>query len=261
MEFDKRLWQTALPFITPIGTAHKAVLPLDFEPLGSLDDRLPPCWEGHYEGLNHLQVFEGDFGGRQRAFSVVVNDDMVSTGVWELTLDQKRDGGDPTVITEGGDLRIDSYAEFPSFTWASSVGEFELKELDGGEIWVDKVFGTVDVRVFWRPDSDPCWQPWFTTQLCVARTSCEDVNNPVCYPYPQDKFCEGYVFPITLPKPGTPCSAMNVRPANIGYQHQIKVEWTGWMRIRGLLLYSLKRPRASFEGLTCPGFNQSFPTA
>lgn len=247
IEFDNRLWETASPFLTPIGVAHKAVLPLDFDPLGSLDEQLPPCWEGHYEGLNHLQLFEGDFGGRQRAFSVVVNDDMSSIGVWELTLDQTTDGG-------AGAERVDWYAEFPAFTWSSSIGEFELKELDGLELWFDKIRGTVDVTVSWRPDADPCWNVWFKTSFCAAQTSCEDVNNPVCYPYPEMRFREGFVFPIAVPKPGTPCNSMNSRPANIGFQHQVKVEVTGWCRIRGLIVYALEKQRASFDYLTCPQF-------
>lgn len=248
MEFDNRLWQTAAPVLSPVGVYHSAVIPLDFDPLGSLDEKLPPCWEGHYEGLKHLQLFEGDFGGRQRAFTVVVNDDLTSIGIWEFTLDQTVDGG------VDNDERVQWYAEFPALTWGSSIGEFELKELDGLEIWFDKIRGTVDITVSWRPDADPCWNKWFTTSFCAARTSCEDVNNPVCYPYPEQGFREGFVFPIAVPKPGTPCNSMLSRPANIGFQHQVKIEVEGWCRIRGIIVYALEKQRGSFDYLTCPKF-------
>lgn len=255
IEFDNRLWETAAPILTPSGVVHRAILPLDFDPLGSLEEKIPPVWEGHYEGLPIYQLFEGDFGGRQRAFAVVQSKDGAFFEIWEFTRDQRRDNIQPT---GDQDQRVNWFVEFPAFTWSGSIGEFELKELDGGEIWFDKISGTVDLKVSYRPDADPCWHLWFATSFCAAATTCEDLVNPVCYPV-AGAYREGYKFPVGLPKPPATCNDMMHRPINIGYQHQVKVELTGWCRIRGLLLYALPRKQLAFETVPCPQFNAGFP--
>jgi hypothetical protein len=210
---------------------------LDFELISTLADRLPPAWEGMYSGLNILQLFEGDFGGVQRAFATVLNSTSGDIEVWELSQANKRDNGDN---------RIPVLFETPAYTFNA---DFEFKQLDGGEIWVDRISGEVDIKVEYRVDADPCWQPWFLTRFCAARSTCEDLVNPICYP--TEPYCEGYKFPITLPKPqpGT-CETMQARPTNRGYQFQVRITVTGFCRIRGLLLFGLPIERKPFEGLT-----------
>lgn len=244
IEFDNRALFGTLPKQTNSGVVTQGILPLNFDIVSSLEDRKPPVWEGMLEGVDVLQLFTGDFGGRQRAFAVIVDRVDASIDVWELT-DSSR--------TENGDNRVEWFAESPAFTWGTAGYEVELKKLHGGEIWVDKVFGTVDVTVYYRPDADPCWHLWHHDVLCAARNCAEDVNNPVCYPVGPN-FREGYQFPITLPEPPiTACSPSlkNRRPSNIGFQHQVKIVVKGWMRIRGILLYSEIKERALGDGLSC----------
>jgi hypothetical protein len=192
-----------------------------------------------YEGIDVLQLFEGDFGGRQRAFAAVHSRLDGSIQVWELTDFLKFDNGDN---------RVTWRAEFPAFTWNK---EFELKALDGGEIWIDRIAGTVEMTVEYRVDADACWQPWTTTQFCAARSTCEDPDDPVCG-YPAVAHCEGYKFPITLPKPDSgKCASMMKRPTTIGYQFQVRVILKGWCRIRGLLLFAIPVERTAYQGLGC----------
>jgi hypothetical protein len=237
IEFDNRLLQTVVPVLTVAGVAFQGIVSLDFFLVSTLADRLPPAWEGMYSGLNILQLFEGDFGGVQRAFATVLNSTSGDIEVWELSQDNKRDNGDN---------RIPLLFETPAYTFNA---DFEFKQLDGGEIWVDRISGEVDIRVEYRVDADPCWQPWFDTRFCAARSTCEDLVNPICYP--TKPYCEGYKFPITLPKPqpGT-CETMQARPTNRGYQFQVRITVTGFCRIRGLLLFGLPIERKPFEGLT-----------
>lgn len=238
IEFDNRLWQTALPTETVNGTAAQAIIPLDFDLISSLQEKLPPAWEGMYEGLDVLQMFSGDFGGRQRAFAVISSRVDDSIQVWEFT-DSDR--------FENGDNRLNWFIETPAYTWGK---EFELKTLDGGEIWFDKLFGTVEVTVEYRVDADPCWVFWHQAIVCAARSTCEDVHNPICYP--EQGFREGYKWPITLPKPPlNPCQEMNSRPTNIGYQFQVKITLKGWCRIRGILVHAIPFEEAPYGGLTC----------
>lgn len=242
--FDNRMLQTAHPMRTSVGTAFKGLAVLDFDLLSSLESatgagpKIPPAWEGWWQGVKILQLFEGDYGGLQRAFAVVLSDDDGSIQIWELTTLERNDQDDN---------RVEWFFETPAFTWGK---EFELKKLDGGEIWIDRLYGTVYLDVFYRPDSEACWQYWCRTEFCSARSSCEDLENPICYP--TQPYGEGYKFPVTLPTPPVAaCQYMNRRPMNIGYQFQMKMVLKGWCRIRGIMIHAVPMQKAPFEGVSC----------
>jgi hypothetical protein len=243
VEFDNRGLNGVLPKQLPQGVVTQGIIPLNFDSISSLEEREAPCFEGLWEGLDTLQHFTGDFGGLPRAFSVAVNRQDQTIDVWELS---------DSLDFENGDNRIEWYAEFPAYTWSTAGWELELKELMGGELWIDRVQGTVDIKVEYRPDADPCWHLWFATQFCAARNCAEDINTPVCYPV-SPNYRKGYSFPITLPKPTHPkCRPQKAsRPADIGMMFQPKVSIKGACRIRGLLLKGAVRERGTWEGLKC----------
>lgn len=244
IQFDNRVWQGVLPKQIATGQViHQAVLLLDFDTVSTLQEHEPPAWDGMYEGLQILQMYTGDFGGLERAFAAAVSELDGTIQVWEFTLASR---------TQNGDNRVTWFAEFPAFTWGK---EFELKQLHGGEIWFDKVFGTVELEVWYRPDADPCWKPWLITQFCSVRNCAEDVTNPVCYPNAGPEYREGYRWPITLPEPPNPgCASGSTRLSNIGYQFQVKIVIKGWMRIRGLLLFAEPKEKGAYETLECSPF-------
>lgn len=241
--FDNRMLQTALPEETPVGTAFNGLAVLDFDLVNSLQmaasgQTSPPAWEGWWQGVKILQLFEGDYGGLQRAFAVVLSQQDGSIQVWELTTLERNDEDD---------RRVEWFIETPAWTWNR---EFELKKLDGAEIWIDRVFGTVYLDVYYRPDAEACWQFWHRTEFCSARSTCEDVINPVCYP--QQPYGECYKFPVVLPTPPLPdCGNCQKRPMNIGYQFQLKVVVKGWCRIRGIMVFAIPVQKAPFEGMSC----------
>jgi len=241
--FDNRMLQTSLPETTEVGPAFGGLAVLDFDLVSSLEDtttntsRQPPAWEGWWQGLKFLQLWEGDYGGLQRAFAAVLAKDG-GIEIWELTTLQRNDEDD---------RRVEWFFETPAWTWGK---EFELKRLDGGEIWIDRVFGTVYLDVEYRPDAETCWQPWYRTEFCSARSTCEDVVNPVCYP--EQPYGEGHKFPITLPTPPYPaCNTMNARRMDYGYQFQLKISLKGWCRIRGIMVHAIPVQKAPFEGMSC----------
>lgn len=241
--FDNRMLQTAIPEQTEVGVVFNQLAVLDFDLVSSLEDtatnvqRQPPAWEGCWQGLKFLELFEGDYGGLQRSFAVIQARDG-GIEVWELTTSQRNDQDDN---------RVEWFVETPAWTWGR---EFELKRLDGGEIWIDRVYGTVYMDVYYRPDAEACWQFWHRTEFCSARTSCEDLVNPVCYP--TQPYGEGHKFPVTLPTPPTAqCNTMNFRPMNIGYQFQMKIVLKGWCRIRGIMIHAIPVQKAPFQGMSC----------
>jgi hypothetical protein len=245
-EFGGRLYQTQLPIVTPCGIAHQALAVLDLDPITTLQDQKPPAWDGSSEGLDILQGFSGNFGGLERAFAIVRSRVDGSIQVWEFTSSNR---------FENGDNRVGWYFESPSFDFSEyprsqGGGPFELKEIDGLDLWLDRVYGTVDVTVQFRPDEDACWYDWAKTTICAARTSCEDINNPVCYPL--ETKGEQYRVPLGFPKPSsTVCSLGNNRPVTWGYKFQLRISIRGWCRVRGYHLYCLPKDAAPFYAQVC----------
>lgn len=242
IQFNNRLLELVLPQASSDGVniIHKAILPLDFDTVTSLNEQAPvPAWEGAWDALDFLEIYQGDFGGLPRAFGAVVNLDG-TLNIWELTTSSR---------TENGDNRVTWSPEFPALTWAVHGLEFKLKNLRGGECWIDKISGTVEMAVYYREDADPCWRPWFQTSFCALR--CED--EPATTTYPCAPYREGYKFPVVFPEPPKPlCDTMGVRPTTLGYQFQVKIMFKGWCRVRGLILYALPVERPQYEGIACP---------
>lgn len=235
--FDNRLLQTALPKTVPQGIVHSAIVPLDFVPISSFNEEKTPIWEGMYEGIDFFQLFTGNFGGLDRAFSVVLSRADGSIQLWELF---------SAVRTDNGDNRITWQVETPAYTWGQ---EFGLKKLVSAEIWIDRLYGEAVLTMEFRPDGATCWIPWHKWKVCSARNSCEDVINPICYPLTQ--YGEGYKSTMTLPKPPDACEQVNSRPANIGYQFQARFTVHGFCRLRGLLLHAEAVERKLYDKITC----------
>jgi len=249
--YDNRLLECVLPSQKPQGVVHQAILPLDFSPVSTLQNALPPTWNGHYEGLDFLQLLAGDFNGRERAFGFIVSRLDGSIQLWELTNAEKFDGGPPEVpgqVVTGSirDHRVEWQIEFPAYTWNK---EFDLKKLVSAELWVDKLFGFVDFTMEYRPDGDVCWKLWHKWQQCSARNSAEDVHNPTSYPLELRR--ESYRSTMTLPLPPASCESATGRPSNVGYQQQIRLTVKGWCRIRGMLLHAQPVERKLYENLVC----------
>lgn len=253
INFDNRLWQTALPFQTAKGIAHQAAMLLDFDLLGSFGDKIPPAWEGIYEGLDFLQLLEGDFGGLQRGFAFIVSRATGSIDLWEMTTQDRWD----SQVENDGD-RVTWFVETPSYTWGDP---FMLKRLDGLELWFDKMLGTVNFMVEYRPDSSQCWILWHAWKQCVAKDCNEDPEAVTCPAYPVQPYCEGYRATVKTPKPPVQCEFNNARPTTDGYQFQIRLTIKGWCRLRGLRVFAIPLADQPYLGMVCASqhFSESPP--
>ncbi len=244
IEFDDRLLQTCLPVQTPVGVASQIILPLDFDLITSLGEKYPPAWEGGLEAVPTLQLAEGDFGGRQRAFAMVVSKLTGNIDVWELSTTARFD---KEVNNDGN--RVNWYFETPAYTWGDP---FKLKRLDGLELWIDKLYGTVQYSVQYRVDQNPCWIDWMAWTECSSKDCREDPESVTCDPdYPSQPFCEGFRATMTLPKPPERCESANGRPTTIGYQFAVRVTIKGWCRVRGILIYAVPRDQRPYENIVC----------
>jgi hypothetical protein len=243
IQFNNRALMTALPKQTPQGVVFPAIVPLDFTPMSSFNRKKDPAWEGHYEGLDFLQLSTADFGGLERAFGFVVSPFDGSIQLWELTLQDQ---------FENGDNRITMVVTTPSFDFHRP---FELKNLVSLEIWFDRLYGSVDFQVFYLPDQYPCPLKWAEWKECAARNAQEDASwsnsNPL-NSYPSaNTYQEQYRATKTLPRPpqSQTCNPATNRPFNIGYSFQIVIQVTGFCRIRGLYLKALPVEKGLYTGL------------
>lgn len=238
ISFDNRMLQTALPELSPVGVIHKALIPMDFVPINSFNSQKPPNWEGSHQGLSFLQLFTGDFGGRERAFACVLSQVDGTIQLWELTRENER---------ENGDNRVQWFVEFPAFTWSR---ELDLKKLVSAELGVDRLRGTVNFWLDYRPDFQTDWLRWHEWEVCSARNSAEDFINPISYPLTEYGPC--YKSTMVLPTPPEECANCNTgRPANIGYQFQVRLTIRGFCRIRSFVLHAELVDRQLYQGIVC----------
>jgi len=236
--FDNRLLQTCLPVATPAGAGFRGILPLNFDLISTLEDRLPPAWEGIYDGLSVLQLLEADFGGVDRCFAVVWSDQRHAIEIWEVTKDQR---------FENGSNRVRWAIETPGYTWNSPD---RLKRLEALELWFDKILGIVEVAVEYRPDAWPCWIPYRTFKICAAKNCTEDLDAPCeSTGYPLPLFCEGDRTMLMLPKPPVQCIPNNSRPSDVFYQCQFRIKIHGWTRVRGIFAHALPTDKRPWENL------------
>jgi len=237
--WDSRLLMTALPKQVSQGTVFQVLMPLDFTPLAVFNKKDPPSWEGHYEGLQFLQLLSGNYSGQQRAFAFVVSEVSGSIELWELTDQWKSDNnpGDqqnfPGITPNAPETRITMVAELPAFTWSK---DFDLKRLVAGELWIDSLFGEAIITVEYRPDSDLCWHPWAQFKVCSARNSAENLQNPAAYPLTQ--YRSGYRSSLMLPTPPLKAESVTDRPLNVAYCFQPRITVKGYLRIRGFMLHA-----------------------
>lgn len=237
--FDNRLLQTQLPILTDQGVASRALAVLDFVPLSTNQGQRNAIWEGMYEGLQILDVFEGDFNGLQRAFAVARNPYNNHVELWELTISQLQD------FNANGDSRVTMVIEFPAYNFQD---QFKLKKLVSGELWYDRLIGTSEFTMEYRVDGDHCWNVWAAWNECSARDSREDIP-PLIYPIVP--YCESYRWSRSLPLPPASCNTQSRRPMNVGYQFQCRLTVKGNCRIRGFLVKAEKVEESLYQGLVC----------
>lgn len=242
IQFDNRLLESCLPIETPAGVAWRGLLPLDFDLISTLEQRLPPAWEGVLEGVQILQLFEGIFGGVQKGFAMVWSQLDNEIQLWQLTTTSKTD-----TDVQGDPARIQWVIETPAYSFNNP---YQLKELETLEIWLDRLNGTVDFTAEYRPDQSPCWLPWAQWQECAAADCAQEFDSPCASSgYPLTPFCDSFRATRMLPKPIAQCVQAVGRPSNIAYMFQCRLTIRGWARVRGLLLHALPREKRPFENM------------
>jgi hypothetical protein len=221
--FDNRLLMTALPSVKgSLGVIHKGIHVLDFDPLSSMTTKLPPAWDGLWCGLRVLQLVKGTFGGRERAYAFVL-DSNDNVKLWEITKDDKWDNLTREIVW---------FIETKDFAFGDP---FSLKKLEFAELYRDRLSGTVSTDVKFRPDQHPVWVDWHDWQECATTGNCtfDSSTCPTVTNYqPQ------YRASQRLPQPSDACDAIVNKPYRRGYTFQVRLQFTGYCRLKALRLHA-----------------------
>jgi hypothetical protein len=176
---------------------HRGFVVLDLDPASSAspDANLTFRWNGIWTGINPIQVTKAFINNVERCFAFSYDNDGVNR-LYEV----KRAGTNDYV--NGKNVKIISQFTTKRFNFAGDdlVGDFMLKEINGGELWASRIKEKVGLHVEYRPDSYPCWsdlQPYreFHCDYCTPeQENCEpavsqEVYKRFKFPTPSKKDC------------------------------------------------------------------------
>lgn len=220
--FDNRILMTCSPVQRGFGYYHRGLVSLDFDPISSMGVKSPPAYDGLWTGLQATSMVVGEFNKEERCFIFHVNEDYENE-LWEVSRDDAFDDGD---------TRIPANTETKTFF---NESRFELKHLDSGDVWVDRVQGSVDFDVKFRPDQYPLWADWHSWSECANQPNCEtDSLNCMTLTNYQTQ----YRPRMQLPQPSDACVTGNEKPLRMGYQFQVRIAWVGKARLQGFRIHA-----------------------
>lgn len=224
VEFDNRLLMTASPgFVKDHGTYHRCLVPLDFDLITSMREKFPPAWEGIWTGLRILQVVTVKHFGVKYCFAYVLNaDDKIE--LWEITRDDRFDNN----ITD--DVRITWSLESRAFDFGS---KFDMVKLESGDSFYDRLAGTANFDIKFRPDSYPCWIDWDNWEECAKYKLCEGEFG-VCPTLPNYK--EQYRPKRQFVQPPDTMDPILKKMFRNGFDFQILLTITGHVRQKQIRL-------------------------
>lgn len=236
IQFDNRLLFTVQPLPTLENAYHRGLGVLDFNLISSMRGKAPPVYEGVWTGFQPVLLFKGDIGGRERAFSWARN----AAGLNELWEFDKVSGFD------NADSRVPSFLETRSmFGREPTASPLSLKRLESVEVWVDDIRGTVDFTLYYKPDQYPCWVTWGRTQqVCSEYQTCDDPEAVLCT-LPVVKR-PTFKTRLNFGQPLDEDMDVDDKPSRIGYEFQVRLDWTGHCRIRKVLVRFTERDDEQF---------------
>jgi len=237
VNFDNRLLMTVQPQLNPHGVYHNGLASLDFDIVSGMRDKQPPAWEGVWTGLRIFQIFKAVVNGIERCFAFVLGSDN-KTELWELTRNERFDNGD---------VRIACAIELRSM---NAKAPFVPKRLECADMSLDSIAGNVMMRVRFRPDLYPSWVEWHNWGECAEYKQCDEDACLTTFP----DFQEQNVSRRGLPQPPDCQDCERCVLMRDGYEFQIRVEWTGHIRVKRFRIGMTVLPETVFGKIQecCP---------
>jgi hypothetical protein len=217
--FDNRLLFTGSSIHYNDGVYWRGIGALDFDGITGIFDKTPPAYDGIWFGVNVLWIYSGKYGNNERAFMAVLNQESRNE-LWEITKSDK---------FENGNGRI-------KWKWVSRAFKFEspleMTRLQSCELFPREVVGEVDLTLKYRPDDYPCWFSWMAQPVCADYRKCSDATCTV----PPANFRPGYRTRIPYGQPSDTDELNDLKPARLGYTHQLSLEIEGYCELKYAVL-------------------------
>jgi hypothetical protein len=242
--FDNRILMTASPISTPQGVYHQALVVLNTDLQTTVREKKPPAYDGVWPGMNILGITTGLFALVQRCYTFVFNPVLSTLELWELmpeAASQVENNPNPPIVGDNGTDAIQWWFESPVLFKERTPAERTFKQLNNGEIMVDKLVGRVDFQAFWKPDQYPCWIPWIQWSECATTPTTQAANNK-----PQFRPRMGLGTP-----PSSPCDPSTNRPLREGFTFQLKLVVTGQCEFIGARFEAVVKPQPTFAPPAC----------
>lgn len=180
--------------------------------------------------------------------------------LWEISTDLDYDypldaNGDPV------ETPITTIVETGSYAFTQGSNGSLAKKLAKARLHVDEVSGTVLYTLQYKPDQNPCWQPWYSWSICGVRCGkaatiqevflqdglghiITDGNGlPIVVSSTSDcqwRFYQEQYRPrmlVPTPPDGVTDKSSGM-PARIGREFQARLSWTGRARLKLLELWA-----------------------
>lgn len=246
--FDNRILMTVSPVSTSQGVHHQAIVALNNDLISTVREKSPPAYDGAWPGMNVFSMVTGNFSAVERCFQFVFNTVLQTLELWELLPSQssevENNPNTPVVgdQSNGTSYPIEWWFESSALFRDRNPGERTYKQLNNGELMVDKLVGRVDFEVFYKPDQFPCWTLWHSWSECATQNTGASTDTNKAQFRPR--------MGLGTPS-GTPCDPTTNRPMREGFTFQIKVVATGQCEITGMRFEAVVKPLPTFAPLAC----------
>lgn len=228
--FDNRIIFTASPYYNRFGAASfQKLIALDVAPTATMRGKSQPAYDGEWNGLEFVSVFQGDINGNKRAFAISTDDDGENR-LWEFVTSERDDASYLSTGTGNGLVLTPSpvkgYAEHRRFDFNTPARKKRLQRCD---LWPTEIEGECTVRVYFRTDSRTQWIFWDEFTVCAEM---ENADGEWLDLASQER---SRVKTLTAPSGNNDI----VNQADIvGFSFQIRVEWTGRLLMDRLTLWA-----------------------
>lgn len=210
-----RLLMLTQPYLVSGRTHYQRLASLSFVPLSKMGQKAPPLYEGEWSGSSFVDLQTGVFDGKTRAFAFGLEGQTLR--IFELMGKE----ADDRYLTSAGPKR------------QQVTASLELRKTAWGEPRVPKRFmqvgvdfseveGGVTLRLFYRMDYFETWRPVNTHPIVLQSEVAGVVRQTRARPHRT-----GYRT-FAIPDEINPVTR---RAYNHGYVAQVRIEWTGNVRI------------------------------
>lgn len=223
--WDNRLIMTCQPVWDEAGIYHESLVVLNFDLVGSITERVPPAWEDLWDGLKFLNVFTMTISGRVRCFVLTLSSDD-GLDIWELSKEDTKDRWNEN------SKRIKWSFDTASYRFDSP---FNKKRLVTADLFVDELRGCVKFDAAWKPDGHPTFVDWHTWS---EQQSPSSICDPSYGCLSMECVSPTYRPKMRLPKPPSTCNDALGSPLYDFYELQMRLEITGFCRLRQLRIHA-----------------------